>query len=77
MTAHHLRRFQGRMEYRDIGTGAWVLITPHGEQYHVVGHVPPPGSRDRKVEVAGRLRRGGMSMAAVDGVLEAAHIHLA
>lgn len=31
----------GRLERRDIGMGAWVLITASGEQLQLVGEVPP------------------------------------
>jgi len=42
----------GRLERRDIGTGAWVLVTDQGEQLQLVGPVPPE-LRGRAVVVEG------------------------
>lgn len=42
----------GRLERRDVGMGAWVLVTDRGEQLQLVGPVPPE-LRGRAVVVEG------------------------
>jgi len=59
----------GRIEYRDFGTGAWVLIADAGTTYEL--HSAPPELKQvgLRVEVAGEVREDRMTLAMCGPVL--------
>ena len=50
--------FKGRLDFEDIGAGAWVLLTEDGERYTLHGDVPAK-LRGRAVTVKGKKSGGG------------------
>jgi hypothetical protein len=62
---------QGKIERRDIGTGAWALVADDGQSYEIYQGAPSallkPG---QTVKVDGEVRDDVMTMAAIGPVLE-------
>lgn len=60
-----MKRFQGTLQFRDIGSGAWILTTEDGEDLQLQGEVPEDLDgqevvvEGRKVGVLGFAMIGG------------------
>lgn len=61
----------GTIERRNIGTGAWALVTDDGQTYEILRgadkNLLQPG---QKAEVTGQVREDVMTMAMIGPVLE-------
>jgi hypothetical protein len=61
----------GTVEYIDIGTGTWALITDTDEQYEIWQPAPETLLQEGlKVKVTAKVRDDVMTMAAIGDVLE-------
>ncbi|MBF2008225.1 hypothetical protein ACF3DV_30875 [Chlorogloeopsis fritschii PCC 9212] len=62
---------QGTIERRDIGTGAWALVTDEGVTYEILRGADKkllhPG---QKAKVTGKVREDVMTMAMIGPALE-------
>lgn len=61
----------GTIQHRDIGTGAWALVTEDGTTYEIqkgaAKELLKPG---QKVKVSGQVREDVMTLAAIGSVLQ-------
>lgn len=65
-----MSQFNGRLEFRDIGSGTWLLHTDSGQTLQLTGSVPS-GLAGKRVEVTGRRAQlHGFGMSGDDGGLE-------
>jgi hypothetical protein len=64
-----MAKFKGKLEFEDIGAGAWVLVTAEGDRYTLHGDVPARLS-GQQVTVKGRKTGGafGFSMLGGDAI---------
>lgn len=63
-----MSRFTGRLEFRDLGAGTWLLHTSDGKQLQLAGSIPA-GLDGKQVEVTGRrAEMHGYGMAGGGGV---------
>jgi len=61
----------GTIEYIDIGTGTWSLVTDTDEQYEIWQPAPEAILQEGlKVKVTAKVRDDVMTMAAIGDVLE-------
>jgi len=61
----------GTIEYIDIGTGTWALVTDTDEQYEIWQPAPQSILQEGlKVSVTAKIRDDVMSMAAIGDVIE-------
>ncbi len=61
----------GTIEYIDIGTGTWALVTDTDEQYEIWQPAPEAILQEGlKVKVNAKVRDDVMTMAAIGDVLE-------
>lgn len=61
----------GTVEYIDIGTGTWAIVTDTDEQFEILQPAPEKILQDGlKVSVTAKMRDDVMSMAAIGDVLE-------
>jgi hypothetical protein len=66
----------GTVEYIDIGTGVWALVTDD-EQYEIWQPAPDAILQELlNVKVTGKIRDDVMSMAAIGDVLEIADFEI-
>jgi hypothetical protein len=68
-------RLQGILKRVDLGTGAWVLETPDGQRYQLVGAVPG-ALKDRPVRVDAEAMEA-MGFAMVGPILQVQRIEAA
>jgi hypothetical protein len=61
----------GTIEYIDIGTGTWAIVTDTDEQYEIWQPAPEEILQEGlKVKVTAKVRDDVMTMAAIGDVLE-------
>jgi len=61
----------GTVERRDIGTGAWALVTDDGNTYEILkGADKNLLKQGQKVKVTGQVREDVMTLAMIGPVLE-------
>jgi len=61
----------GKVEYIDIGTGTWAIVTDSDEQYEIWQPAPEAILQEGlKVSVTAKIRDDVMSMAAIGDVIE-------
>ena len=60
----------GKIERRDLGLGAWVLVAEGGETYELQDPSPALCQPEAKVKVEGQIRDDVMTLAMVGPVLE-------
>jgi hypothetical protein len=61
----------GTVEYIDIGTGTWAIVTDTDEQYEIWQPAPQAILQEGlKVSVTAKIRDDVMSMAAIGDVIE-------
>ena len=61
----------GTIEYIDIGTGTWAIVTDTDEQYEIWQPAPEAILQEGlKVKVTAKVRDDVMTMAAIGDVLE-------
>ncbi len=62
---------KGTVEYREIGTGAWVLVGENGTTYELGASAPDALLKSGlTVEVEGNVDENAMTLAAIGPVLE-------
>lgn len=59
----------GRIDYRDLGTGAWVLVADSGTTYELRQAPPELKQVGLRVEVTGGVREEVMTLAMCGPVL--------
>ena len=60
----------GKIERKDIGIGAWALVTKGGETYELKDAPPELCQSQAEVKVEGEVRDDVMTIAAIGPVLE-------
>jgi hypothetical protein len=61
----------GKIEYIDMGTGTWALVTDTDEQYEIWQPAPEAILQEGlKVQVTARIRDDVMTMAMIGEVIE-------
>lgn len=60
----------GKIERKDIGIGAWALVTQAGETYELKEAPQELCQSQAKVKVTGKVRDDVMTIAAIGPVLE-------
>ncbi|BBC22846.1 hypothetical protein [Pseudanabaena sp. ABRG5-3] len=61
----------GTVEYIDIGTGAWAIVTDTDEQYEIWQPAPEEILQEGlKVSVTAKIRDDVMTMAAIGDIIE-------
>lgn len=60
----------GIIEHKDIGAGAWALVTEYGEIYELKDAPPDLLQPNLKAEVTGLIRDDVMTLAMIGPVLE-------
>lgn len=60
----------GKIEYKDVGSGAWALIADNGETYELRNAPEHLRQNNQKVKVEGRIRNDVVSFAMIGTVLE-------
>ncbi len=64
-------KIAGTVEYIDIGTGTWAIVTDTDEQYEIWQPAPEAILQEGlKVTVTGKIRDDVMSFAAIGDVVE-------
>jgi hypothetical protein len=64
-------KLTGKIEHRDIGMGAWALVTEDGTTYEILrGADKSLLKAGQKVEVTGQVREDVMTAAMIGSVLE-------
>jgi hypothetical protein len=63
-------KIKGKMEYKDLGMGTWVLISESGETYELYNPPRELCNSNLPVEITGNIRDDVMSMAMVGSILE-------
>ncbi|MCI0574276.1 MAG: DUF5818 domain-containing protein [Myxococcaceae bacterium] len=63
---------KGRVVFRDVETGVWVLETDDGKSYQLAGGDRGIKKDGRSVEVTGRVERGLLTTAMVGPVFHVA-----
>jgi len=64
-------QISGTVEYIDIGTGAWALVTDTDEQYEIWQPAPAEILQEGlKISVTAEVRDDVMTMAAIGDVIE-------
>jgi hypothetical protein len=58
--------FKGKLDFEDIGAGAWVLVTESGERFTLRGEVPS-SLRGRRVTVKGKKSDDGFGFSMLGG----------
>jgi hypothetical protein len=67
----------GTVEYIDIGTGTWAIVTDTDEQYEIWQPAPEAILQEGlKVRVTAKVRDDVMSMAAIGDVIEIEDFHI-
>ena len=61
-----MSKFTGKLEYEDIGAGAWILVTESGDRYTLQGDVPS-GMSGRTVTIKGRKTSGAFGFSMLGG----------
>ena len=61
-----MAKFTGKLEFEDMGAGAWVLVTEDGDRYTLQGDVPSRLS-GQKVTVTGKKTGGAFGFAMLGG----------
>jgi len=61
-----MAKYTGKLEYKDIGAGAWVLVTAEGDRYTLQGDVPAALS-GQQVTVKGKKTSGGFGFSMLGG----------
>ncbi|NJL00212.1 MAG: hypothetical protein HC910_06435 [Spirulinaceae cyanobacterium SM2_1_0] len=59
----------GRIEHRDLGTGAWVLVTDAGETYELRQAPAALKQAGQRVQVTGEIQENVMTLAMSGPVL--------
>ncbi|MCO4743317.1 MAG: hypothetical protein KC912_00925 [Proteobacteria bacterium] len=63
-----MSRFTGRLEFRDLGSGTWILHTDAGEKLQLAGQIAA-NLDGKRVEVTGtRAASHGFGMTGAGGV---------
>ncbi len=61
----------GTVEYIDIGTGTWAIVTDTDEQYEILQPAPESILKEGlKLQVTAKIRDDVMSMAMIGDVIE-------
>lgn len=60
----------GVIEWKEIGTGAWALVTDSGETYELQNPTSELRQANLKVSVKGEVREDVMTLAMIGPVLE-------
>ncbi len=63
-------KIKGTIEYKDIGMGAWVLVSETGETYQLYKPRAELCQEGLQVEVEGKIRDDVMGMAMVGAFFE-------
>lgn len=63
-----MKVIHGQLKRAPLGPGAWVLATDDGQQWHLVGDVPPE-HEGRRVRAEGTPEEGVMGFAMAGPVL--------
>ena len=63
-------RVTGVIEYQEIGSGVWALVTEEGITYELKDTPPPLQSPQLKVQLEGEVRDDVMTLAMIGPVLE-------
>lgn len=67
----------GTVEYINIGTGSWAIVTDTDEQYEIWQPAPEAILQDGlKIQVNAKIRDDVMSMAAIGDVVEIKDFHI-
>ncbi|MFT5683770.1 MAG: hypothetical protein ACI8RZ_004702 [Myxococcota bacterium] len=61
-----MAKFKGKLEFEDIGAGAWVLVTADGDRYTLQGKVPT-GLSGKQVTVKGKKTGGAFGFSMLGG----------
>lgn len=60
----------GTVEKRDVGIGAWALVSDEGKTYELKNPPQPLCQPQQRVEVKGTIRNDVMTLAMIGEVLE-------
>ena len=63
-----MKRFEGTLEFRDIGSGAWVLRTEDGEDLQLQGPIPEDLAGQEVVVEGRKVGLFGFAMTGGGGV---------
>lgn len=63
-------KIKGKIEYKEIGMGTWVLVSDSGDTYEVYNPPSELCKSNLQVEITGKIREDVMSMAMVGSILE-------
>ena len=66
-------KLKGRLAFRDLGAGAWVLDAEDGKHYELHGIDPKALKEGARVEVEGELDGGSASTAMAAPALRVKH----
>jgi hypothetical protein len=61
---------EGTIQWIEMGTGTWGLVTDSGETYELYGISLDPAQEGLRVEIQGRIREDVMTLAMIGPVLE-------
>jgi hypothetical protein len=60
----------GKIEYKDLGSGAWALVADNGETYELRNTHEDLHKEGQKVKIEGKIRNDVVSFAMIGTVLE-------
>lgn len=60
----------GKIEKKEVGIGAWALVTDDGTTYELKNPPPDLCQPNQRVEVTGTIRNDVMSIAMIGEILE-------
>jgi hypothetical protein len=63
-------KIKGKIQYKDLGMGTWVLVSETGETYELYNPPQELCNSNLPVEITGKIRDDVMSVAMVGSILE-------
>lgn len=64
-----MKKFGGKIAFRDVETGVWVLEGDDGQTYQLAGGDRGLKKDGQRVEIEGNVERGGISLGMVGPIL--------
>ena len=63
-------KIKGKIQYKEIGMGTWVLVGENGETYELYNPPSTLCQKNLQVTITGKIRNDVMSIAMVGPMLE-------
>jgi hypothetical protein len=63
-------KIKGKIEFKEIGMGVWVLVSENGETYELYNPPSELYKENIQVEITGKIKENIMTIAMVGQVLE-------